>query len=55
LRERCSAGVILSPQAKNLVFAANERDIEPRSCNVQFVQVPQDDTTGAADRVDLSD
>jgi hypothetical protein len=48
LAARCSASVILSPQAKNLVFAANERDIAPRSF------VPQDDTIMAANQVDLS-
>jgi hypothetical protein len=46
---RCNARVILSPQAKNLVFAASERDIEPRS----FVPHPQDDTI-RTDRVGLS-
>jgi hypothetical protein len=57
---RCSAGVILGSQAnctlQNLVFAASERDAEPNSCtNVHLhVAVHQDDTTRAADRVDLS-
>ena len=46
---RCNARVILSPQAKTLVFAASERDIEPRSCKF----VPQDDTI-RTDRVGLS-
>jgi hypothetical protein len=38
----------------NRIFTANERDIEPRFC--KFVQhaVPQDATTMAVERVDLS-